>query len=1674
MFGKRRIIAQSFKPIEKGFKVAGTALVGGRGHNHPPGMDYVNKFSTPDSNGQNRTQSGDYRTNITNFMDSILHRGGLDVSGFYFSSNVVRWKTFFLSKILRYRDCYLWITTGDRPAFNIEDMEEWVMVEGHREMVVKDNWRGRGGEMKWGSLLRMKEQREARFSKESGLVMDMLLHAVDHDVLSLMRMDTEFCARFGASDISYIFRLACRCATSTSGTSTQLDIYSLSSLSIVGDDYVTYLTTFHDTWSRIEQEGWNWDELMERWLVAKLTLDAKEAGKSQWPLIGRLADRLITGEGRPSHQEILEQWTRTVDNLESFEFCSEEKVNRGVATQDKCRHMVNDVDGTDAHSTRHGSASTRAARSVSDNIDDSDVVFDEENRQVCPDLKLRTAADWEEWNDAFVCWLGKYSNCRKWLRDGEKPTYEVDEVVPMADENGRVVVEAGAPVMVPNPLYVGEDGWEARSEDLEACKERTDELGRQAALAIGKIWSTASKRLQTKIRRQRGYHAALESGDLLWYYNAVKVTFDSSKRLVIEGRPVQSVFSLMERLMKLRIEGSGSQALYTYTSQFDSIWNTVLRLGLTSENIAKSWRNVCLVRPIWTHPRFERAATDNILEEQWPQLEQLLTKLSLTCGELLDVDRHVEHLLSKVPVRRVSGRHRKHYQATCHRCGGVGHIKRNCDSAQLDVRSKTQEVSSDSGGRSNKDDDNEGGSDEYTMGHHVEDENRRRVGGGRSRRGSDSIDNSTGGGGGSDNGRRRVSFSDSHRGGDDDARNADGSDNDSGKWRVSDGDKRRISDDDKWRVSDGDNRRVSDGDKRRVNDGDKQRVSDGNDRRVSDGDKRRVGEGDKRRVGDGDMRRVGDGDSIGDGEKRRVSDGDKRRISDGDKRRISDGDNQRVNDGGKQRVSNGDDRRVSDGDKWRVGEGDKRRVGDGDKRRVSDGDSIGDGEKRRVSDGDSSGDGDKWRVGDGDSSSDTDGRQRSIGGIIEDGNHGNVKSGHKSKSKSVTSAPGFVKPLFVGHKTALRSGAGNNSTMAEGERESRRGVHKVHVPEIGPSGNGSANGEQQASSDGSKDGSDDNRGKPLEGRENIDDGSASNASKGDSGAMRQPAVGNVQDTNDEDPQDAMAIRRRRSGDRRWKHTAQAILGSLRSRFWKSPQTTAEAEGPNPKGGSPVVAEKKRDLIEAHPVRLSDENSDGGSSDDSDGSDFVRAFMTSTRTSPNPSTQKIFRLSERIEGVQPRRIGIATADTVYIDTCADNHLWNHTTSLFGIKPAVKVSARGFTGNEEIVDLVGHHPVLGRVYVAHWATTSLISVPRLIDMGCSMICEGDKCEIRDKQGLLLLAATRDRTGMYGCTVKVIEDIGEHLKRAEIMHGMLATDSVSLRCYMVTTEHSYDDGTCANKTEGPDMKVDFLRGEYGHAAGLGVYRYLLNPRCTHDESQSGNVNEPESSAAGVSTCMPTSPHATRPQPAPVSTPYNPHIVHLASIPSSALKCVPVPILGPTANIVNCTTTKCMSHDTRCMSHDAIMSIHANQKGADTTMQLEGVHTTVRDELNDDNCFNKESLEFTRRILRKSSWKVQEYSTERLMVERNPWDSKEQSEALIDSVIDACADVSHPPVDSWGQLMVATRAGWKQLNRRPLKWSLVKSQQQFRKRSKPWAEHEDSDALNEEEMLENPLGGY
>ena len=188
--------------------------------------------------------------------------------------------------------------------------------------------------------------------------------------------------------------------------------------------------------------------------------------------------------------------------------------------------------------------------------------------------------------------------------------------------------------------------------------------------------------------------------------------------------------------------------------------------------------------------------------------------------------------------------------------------------------------------------------------------------------------------------------------------------------------------------------------------------------------------------------------------------------------------------------------------------------------------------------------------------------------------------------------------------------------------------------------------------------------------------------------------------------------------------------------------------------------------------------------------------------------------------------------MYVDTCADNHLWNHTTSLQSINPAVEVMARGFTGHEKEIDAVGDHPTLGRVYVAYWATTSLISVPRLIDMGCKMTCEGIQCKIWDRQGQLLLIATRDNTGLYSCRVTDIRVIGEQPSPVT-KQGILAEIGSSLSCYMVKTTVRVDIGSSLQRA--------CTSSEYGCAIGLGLLRYQSDPRNARVEILLDNVSEP-----------------------------------------------------------------------------------------------------------------------------------------------------------------------------------------------------------------------------------------
>ena len=333
-------------------------------------------------------------------------------------------------------------------------------------------------------------------------------------------------------------------------------------------------------------------------------MDAKEAGKSHWPLMGRFADRLIVEENRPTHQEIMDRWTRIVDGFETFESCESSArvhVDSSGGSKGKTSGSKGDVSGSKgkARSCRgvaRGSegeivsggggnasgvllgqtlqgqeaglphslstsvpSSTRPAgeggmmserdsamdivRGVDgeargidgkdQGVNDTTQGEDDENCEAYSDSKLRNAADWDEWDEAFGCWLAKFSDCRKWLIDGLRPVYEIKEFVPRIAADGRVAMVAGEPIMVPNPLYAGDEGMDKQWEDLDKCEERTEELRVLAARAIGKIWSTASERLRRKIKQQEGYKVSFVSDDRLWFYNVTKKIFDSSRGLVV-------------------------------------------------------------------------------------------------------------------------------------------------------------------------------------------------------------------------------------------------------------------------------------------------------------------------------------------------------------------------------------------------------------------------------------------------------------------------------------------------------------------------------------------------------------------------------------------------------------------------------------------------------------------------------------------------------------------------------------------------------------------------------------------------------------------------------------------------------------------------------------------------------------------------------------------------------------------------------------------------------------------------------------------------------------------------------------------------------------------------------------------------------------------------------------
>ena len=118
-------------------------------------------------------------------------------------SNWYKWNIWFLTWAMKFPDCYAWLTTGNIPVFDTEDMEEWLEIEGHPEMVVKDQWRGRQGESRWTSLHRGNESRASKFFRQAGLVIEMLLSSIKEEIFNLITLDDNL-LRDGAR-ATYIF-----------------------------------------------------------------------------------------------------------------------------------------------------------------------------------------------------------------------------------------------------------------------------------------------------------------------------------------------------------------------------------------------------------------------------------------------------------------------------------------------------------------------------------------------------------------------------------------------------------------------------------------------------------------------------------------------------------------------------------------------------------------------------------------------------------------------------------------------------------------------------------------------------------------------------------------------------------------------------------------------------------------------------------------------------------------------------------------------------------------------------------------------------------------------------------------------------------------------------------------------------------------------------------------------------------------------------------------------------------------------------------------------------------------------------------------------------------------------------------------------------------------------------
>ena len=232
------------------------------------------------------------------------------------TSNWDSWNRAFLTQIMRYVDCYSWLTTGVKPAFETEGMEEWMWVEGHRELITRDEWRGITGETRWRSLERHNEARKRRFVSDASEIMALLSSTISPELLMVMQLDESFTQRWRDRDFVHVYRLAHQAAVNDFQLSAHADIMSLLRLEMVDDGYLEFCHEFNRIWEKLESDYPDPTELLDRILSGKVVSDC---ACTLSRLQGSVNEVLGSGEELPCHEDLMRKFGEELYKLEALD-----------------------------------------------------------------------------------------------------------------------------------------------------------------------------------------------------------------------------------------------------------------------------------------------------------------------------------------------------------------------------------------------------------------------------------------------------------------------------------------------------------------------------------------------------------------------------------------------------------------------------------------------------------------------------------------------------------------------------------------------------------------------------------------------------------------------------------------------------------------------------------------------------------------------------------------------------------------------------------------------------------------------------------------------------------------------------------------------------------------------------------------------------------------------------------------------------------------------------------------------------------------------------------------------------------------------------------------------------------------------------------------------------------